>query len=169
METRVTFSAKRNSVKGALERKGIPNETTGGWLKPTSSLKVLTLLFVLTTTLVPAQGDERDALQISSNIRARHMPHGTILSPIFADPISEEIVSYTRAADSAIWTGHYLAAEIFRYGTTGATEALNNATQALSGIRSLVDITGTQHPGTVPYTDQLTVRPGDYYRGGGAR
>jgi hypothetical protein len=110
--------------------------------EPTSLLKVLTLLFVLTTTIVPAKGGEPDALQISSNIRARHMPHGTILSPIFASAVSEEIVSYTRAADSAIWTGHYLAAETFRYGTTGSPEAYNNATQALSGIRSLVDITG---------------------------
>ena len=56
---------------------------------------------------------EPDALAISGNIQARHLPYGTILDPIYAAPDSDEIVNYTRRGDSAIWTGHYLAAESY--------------------------------------------------------
>ena len=55
------------------------------------------------------------------------------MSPIFAAPDRDEIVTYTRAGDSAIWTGHHLAAEAFRYNVT-SREAFDNV---------LVDITGT--------------------------
>jgi hypothetical protein len=54
---------------------------------------------------------EEEAIAISRNIQDRHLPFGTILDPIFAAPDSEQIANYTRAGDSAIWTGHYLAAE----------------------------------------------------------
>ena len=83
------------------------------------------------------------ALQISQEIQKRHLPYGTILDPVFAAPQLNEIVGYSRAGDSAIWTGHYLAAESFRYGVTGSPEALNNTRGALEGIRRLLDVTGT--------------------------
>jgi hypothetical protein len=89
-----------------------------------------------------AHGSERDALDISANIQARHMPHDTILDPIFASPTSEEIVHYTRGGDSALWTGFYLAAEAYRYHVTGDPRALANAWRALSGLRLLVYVTG---------------------------
>lgn len=70
------------------------------------------------------------------------MEHGTLMDPIFASPESDEIVSYTHTGDSAIWTGHFLAAESFRHRVTGSGDALDNVKAALSGIRDLVDITG---------------------------
>jgi len=85
---------------------------------------------------------ESAALDISNQIRQRHMPHGTIMDPVFASPDSEDIVGYTRAGDSAIWTGHYLAAECFRYKATQDPAALDNIRVALSGLQGLVDITG---------------------------
>ncbi|MBO0720853.1 MAG: hypothetical protein J2P41_08520 [Blastocatellia bacterium] len=88
-------------------------------------------------------GSETDAVAISSNIQQRHLPYGTILDPIFTSPESDQIVGYTRAADSAIWTGHYLAAEAFRYRVTGSAEALDNVRRAIASLRALVDITGT--------------------------
>jgi len=90
-----------------------------------------------------ALASEADAIAISQNIRARHMPFGTIMDPIFATPDSEEIVGYTHCGDSAIWTGHYLAAEAFRYNVTRSPEALDNVRAALGGIESLLDVTGT--------------------------
>lgn len=73
---------------------------------------------------------ELDALAMSTNIQQSHMPYGTVLDPVFAssDPASPgyaEIVGYTRAGDSAIWTGHYLAAEAFRYQVTRSPDALS--------------------------------------------
>ncbi len=101
------------------------------------------LLIFLTVSVVPAQASELDALLISQNIQALHIPHGAIIDPMFTSPYSDEIARYTRGGDSALWTGHYLAAEAFRYRVTGSPEALANAWKALRGIRSLVDVTGT--------------------------
>ncbi len=104
------------------------------------------LFVVLALVLaVPLQAfaSEREAVAISNNIQQRHLPHGTILDPVFAAPDSDEIVSYAHGGDSAIWTGHYLAAESFRYRVTASAEALANVKRALEGTRSLVDATGT--------------------------
>src|SRR5205085_11492738 len=65
------------------------------------------------------------------------------IDPIFASPSSQEIVAYTRGGDSATWTGHYLAAEAFRYKVTASPDALANIWKALQGIRSLRVVTGT--------------------------
>src|SRR5262245_31173613 len=86
---------------------------------------------------------EPEALAISHTIQQRHLPYGTILDPVFATPESDQIVGYARAGDSALWTGHYLAAEAFRYKVTSAEDAFTNLWKALTGLRALVDITGT--------------------------
>ena len=85
---------------------------------------------------------EPDALRIDERIRDRHLPHGGILSPVYATPDSDDIVSYSRCGDSAIWTGHYLAAESYRYAVTKSPESLDNIKAALHGIRILFDVTG---------------------------
>ena len=100
-------------------------------------------LTALVAAVVCAQSFETTALQISKTIQAQHLPFGTVLSPVFASPDSNEIVSYSRCGDSAIWTGHYLAAESFRYAVTRSPESLAAARLALKGIRTLVDVTGS--------------------------
>jgi hypothetical protein len=84
---------------------------------------------------------EPDALAIEASILARHMPFGTILNPILSAD-GKTVVGYTRCGDSAIWTGHYLAAEAFRYKVTLAPDALANVRTALNGLTLLTDITG---------------------------
>ena len=119
-------------------------------------------LLLLTSALVPAAASEADALAISRNIRARHMPYGTLLDPIFAGANSDQVISYTRCGESAIWTGHYLAAEAFRYQVTRSAEALANVQAAVAGIKSLSDVTGTNLlarclvPLNSPYAPALT-------------
>src|SRR5436309_6657057 len=100
-------------------------------------------LVLLTGAVVTAQASEQDALFISTNIQNLHLPHGTIIDPLFTSPYSTLISRYTRGGDSALWTGHYLAAEAFRFGGSGSSAALANVRKALSGIRALVDVTGT--------------------------
>lgn len=125
------------------------------------------LILIATTTLLasmalPLKASEADALAIDANIRARHMPFGTLLDPIFDAPDSDQVVRYTRCGDSAIWTGHYLAAEAFRYKATGAPAALANVKAAIAGIKSLADVTGTNLlarciiPMSSPYAQDLT-------------
>jgi hypothetical protein len=111
---------------------------------------------------------ETVAEQISNQIRDRHMPHGTLLDPIFASPESDEIVSYTHGGDSAIWTGHYLAAESFRHRVTRSTTALDNVRAAVAGIRSLVEITGGEllaravFPPDSPWAEALKKEEGSH-------
>jgi hypothetical protein len=116
---------------------------------------------------------ESDAIAISQNIQSLHMPFGTLLDPVFAssDPASPdylEVVGYTRAGDSAIWTGHYLAAESFRYQVTGSAEAFDSATRALAGIDDLLNITGTHVlarclvPVDSPYADAIKTEEGGH-------
>ena len=105
------------------------------------SSRILIAAASLWVLVQPASSSEADAIAISANIRARHMPFGTILDPVFASPDSDQIVGYTRCGDSALWTGAYLAAEAFRYKVTQSADALNNVRAALAGLKGLADVT----------------------------
>jgi hypothetical protein len=136
-------------------------------------MQQLFVFIICMLAALPVCAAERDAIAISDNIQQRHAPHGLILDPVFASPTSEVIVAYTRGADAAIWTGHYLAAESFRYRVTRASEALANVKRALAGIRLLVDLPGTgllarcAFPADWPYARSVIEeeqRHGVYYR-----
>jgi hypothetical protein len=99
-------------------------------------------LAVLCALSLPGIASESDAVAISANIQARHMPFGTVLDPIYASPMSDQIIGYTHCGDSALWTGAYLAAESFRYNVTSSPDALRNARAALTGLKALADVTG---------------------------
>ncbi len=103
-------------------------------------MRFLQVYLLLTLSV---QAAESDALAIHANLLARHLPYGTVLNPIVAAPGSSQIVNYTRCGDSAIWTGHWLAAEAFRWRVTHNPDALVNARAAVAGIKLLVDVTGT--------------------------
>ena len=62
------------------------------------------ILCVLSLLLggAPVRALEQDALAIDENIRARHMPYGTILDPVYGSPDTDQIVSYTRAGDEGV-------------------------------------------------------------------
>ena len=111
---------------------------------------------------------ESAALDIDRIIQERHWPYHTLLNPRFmtGDSTSPDFMTlapsgYTQAADNAIWTGHYLAAESFRYRVTGSPDALANARKALAGITALIDVTGTDVlarfliPRSSPYADAI--------------
>ena len=105
------------------------------------SLRIFSLFAVL--SLSPRVfGTERVALAIDAKIQARHMPYGTIMDPMLSLPDRAQIIDYTRCGDSAIWTGHYLAAEAFRYNVTGSADALKNINNAISAIDNLIEVTG---------------------------
>jgi hypothetical protein len=112
-----------------------------------SPIRVVLVAVCLLAAVTVTYASEKDAINISNNIQRLHLPYGTILDPVFAssDPASpgfSTLVGFTRCGDSATWTGHYLAAEAFRYKVTRAPEALANVWTALWGIRALIDITG---------------------------
>src|SRR5947209_16663685 len=106
------------------------------------SLAVLSIWSALNVA-APVRAAEGDAIAIDANIQSRHLPFGTVLDPIFTLTDSDQVASYTRCGDSALWTGHYLAAEAFRYKMTHAPEALANLKNAITGLKGLTDVTGT--------------------------
>src|SRR5207244_8045325 len=114
-----------------------------GKCMPKRSLLLLGAGSALILAGPPGRAAEADALAITANIQARHLPFNTILDPIFTLTDSDRIASYTRCGDSALRTGHDLAAEAFRYKVTQAPDALNNVKQAIAGLKSLADVTGT--------------------------
>src|SRR6266571_105829 len=125
-------------------------------------MRFFIFLFSILTWAGSAIASEADALAISSNIQARHLPYAAILDPVYDSPDGNQIVSYGRCADSAIWTGHYLAAEAFRYKVTASADALANVKGAIGGIKSLADVTGTNLlarclvPVNSPYAQSIT-------------
>ena len=86
---------------------------------------------------------EQKANEISERIQKRHTPFKTILDPQYENSTSTVLQHYARAGDSAIWTGHYFAAEAFRYKVTASNAAFQNLVRTLEGLQSLVNITGT--------------------------
>jgi hypothetical protein len=100
-------------------------------------------LAALIALVLTCCGCQSDALSIDATIQSRHLPFGGILDPIFASPSSDTVAGYTRCGDSALWTGHYLAAESYRYSVTNDPAALANAQAALAHLTTLVDVTGT--------------------------
>src|SRR5438552_16138616 len=88
---------------------------------------LIPVLLLVLSSLNLAFATEADALAISRDIQSRHLIYNTILDPVFASPASDQVVSYSRCGDSAIWSGHYLAAEAFRYTVTHSPDAVVNA------------------------------------------
>jgi hypothetical protein len=92
----------------------------------------------------PSRGDrmERAAGKISRVLKRRHLPYGTVFDPVFASTTSNRIVDYQHAGDAAIWTGHLIAADSFRYAATGSRKARTSVRRALAAVQTLVHVTG---------------------------
>lgn len=91
---------------------------------------------------VPEARLEAAAREVSARIRERHMPWGAILSARLASPSPQApLASHVHYGDAAIWTGHYLAAEVFRWRVTEDPEALDNLRAGVDGIEALNGLT----------------------------
>src|SRR6185369_8455320 len=98
----------------------------GLWLEyktKETSMRNLTAIMMLLSFAMPVRGDDLAAIRISDRIQNFHMPHGVVGDARFDGPTSSNLVQIDDG-DGAIWTGHYLAAESFRYAATGSTVAL---------------------------------------------
>lgn len=70
---------------------------------------------------------------------AAHLPYGTVLSIDTSTATRKK--SYGLENDSMIWSGHYLAAEAFRYAATTSPDALARVRTLLDGIKTNFDVT----------------------------
>ena len=58
------------------------------------------------------------------------------------DSTESDPVDFVHYGDSAIWTGHYLAAEVLRLKVSKSAVALKYAHRALDGLEALINLTG---------------------------
>ena len=95
---------------------------------------------------------------VEAKMEAVHLPHGMIVMVETDAPSSASwLDDYKNGGaglsgnvtnphgdfgDSAIWTGHYLSAQAFRYRETGSAQALANVKHVLSGLRAALEIYG---------------------------
>ncbi|MBI4615034.1 MAG: hypothetical protein HY720_15585 [Planctomycetes bacterium] len=86
----------------------------------------------------------RRAQEIDSTIQRDLLPYGTLLVATYSSPNPGEgtVTAYHDFGDSAIWTGHYLMSQCFRFRATGDARAKAGATRALGGIDDLFAVTG---------------------------
>src|ERR1019366_1425520 len=110
--------------------------------------------------VIPALSAEADALAIEANIMANHFPFGGIIDPVYSSPTGAAITGYTRCADSALWTGAFLAAESFHYKVNQSPTALANVKAALAGITALVDVTGNNRLARCMFAANWQFAPG---------
>jgi hypothetical protein len=101
---------------------------------------------------VPADYDGM-AITIDQGLQATHLPNGTVFSierppltnpvaraSLISSPLHEEY--YADEEDSAIWTGHLLAAASYRYAATGTPESLSLVQALMTGIDLLFEVAG---------------------------
>ncbi len=101
---------------------------------------------------------EEIAINVDQKIRDDHMPDGLVHRLEMDTRVDVEPwdvaylnggpgntgnpVAYDGHSDSAIHTGYYLAAQAFRYASTGDPQALDNVLWTLRGVGALFDING---------------------------
>jgi hypothetical protein len=104
-------------------------------------------MLVLLACALSAGAAEPEALLLLAELRARHLPvAGLVIDPIYFTPEGSDLLTYTRCGDSALWTGHLLAAEAYRWSVTGNEDAKEGAKYALEAVRKLVDASSVNIP-----------------------
>ncbi len=92
------------------------------------------------------------ATEVKQALRDGHMPNGLVHTlqqgrfvPVILGgtpgPSRSQPDTWQNGADSALWTGHYLAAEAYRSAATGDPDALTGADLALSGLERVFWVT----------------------------
>lgn len=111
-------------------------------LQAIADLRLASLPPVVTDEPVDSAALERLALETSDLIQRQHLPWGTLLTAVL-DPREPDTprIGFRHFEDSAIWTGHYLAAEALRF-QAGDRQAAGNALVALRGLEALTNLAG---------------------------
>lgn len=111
-------------------------------MDPTGGSMKLVLLVTLFLSAFPVFASDDEAISISRRIQNYHMPHDVVSELRFVSPNSDQVLEIVDG-DGAIWTGHYLAAEAFRYAVTRSEESYWHAVRALLAVEALSEISGT--------------------------
>ncbi len=82
---------------------------------------------------------------MEAELKARHWYQGLVLPLVILPPKGRADYLSGNFENCSIWTGLYLAGEVWRWKATGDAAAKANADEALDGLLALETITG--HPG----------------------
>lgn len=120
---------------------------TAGALCPAAHAKDLHYLLELDPDTV-STGDLYDrADMLEANYQAHHCVNGIIWQGRYADAADDEPTLYGTGGDSAIFTGLYLAAAVYRFVTTKEARDLDAVFEAARGLHILTHVSGT--PGVI--------------------
>jgi hypothetical protein len=76
--------------------------------------------------------------------RFRHIRYGLSSENILAVPGDLSKALYIDSDNDGLWTSMYLAGELFRYGVTKSSDALQNAYEAFEAMERLTEISGIE-------------------------
>lgn len=124
-------------------KRWLPSDTvTDVTLLDDGSVMVRTEAGVVTLFQEPTTLEAKMAM-ILENLRDYHLRDGFVASTNLKDPgdITTSTIQESNDNDG-LWTALYVAAEAFRYGATGASDARKNARASLEALMFLEQITG---------------------------
>ncbi|MFZ5950290.1 MAG: hypothetical protein ACOYXC_06275 [Candidatus Rifleibacteriota bacterium] len=75
------------------------------------------------------------------SVARNHIPLGLVVN---LQPVSDGRTVFSSSADSTIWTGTYIASQIYRYKVTGNHAALENVMKCLEAFVTLQEMSGNQ-------------------------
>lgn len=120
---------------------------SAGILCPASHAKDLSYLRDLDPDTVSNGDLKARADMLEENYQAHHCVNGIIWQGRYADAADEEPSLYGTGGDSAIFTGFYLAAAVYRFVTTKEARDLDAVFEAARGLHILTHVSGT--PGVI--------------------
>jgi len=102
------------------------------------------LLALLALLLLPGIAGAGELLEkarrFDNLVAAEHMPRGLVVN---LQPVEDgQQLRYRSAGDSTIWTGAYIAAQVYRYRVTSDTAALDNLEKGLRAFVQLHEMAG---------------------------
>lgn len=104
--------------------------------------KMLVLLLVLVVQLVDAGELAQKAGRFDDLIVARHIPRGLVVNLLAEE--KDGVKRFRSHGDSTIWTGAYIASQIFRFRVTGEVAAINNVQRCLQAFITLHKMSGSE-------------------------
>jgi len=130
-------------VAERLARKSLPDSIpTKNEIQRIADLALAGTPGAFTGCAPSTKDNQAKAEKVSEQIAHIHSPFGTVLDANMAKGDADGTPqSYWHFGDSAIWTGHALAAEAFRYAVTKSERATQIASKLLTGLESLVQLT----------------------------
>ncbi|HEX4924627.1 MAG TPA: hypothetical protein VFV50_11095, partial [Bdellovibrionales bacterium] len=82
------------------------------------------------------------ARSVDERLQTYHSPHGLVYAAFYREAGAKNLLKWEGVADSALWSGTYLAAQAFRFRVTQDARDLDGLRRTLEAVRKLSSING---------------------------